>query len=57
MRKDLKLDISIEKADSFDGMQDTYRGEGLTVGPDYMRIHGIDFHVSFLQQVARIAVS
>lgn len=40
--KGLKLDISI-RDDEFQGMEDTYRREGLTVGSDYMRIHGVDF--------------
>ena len=35
----------MERMDSFDGMEDTYRREGLTVGSDYMRIHGVDFNV------------
>ena len=45
--KGLRLDISLGRRDSFDGMEDTYRREGLTVGSDYMRIHGVDFNVSF----------
>lgn len=44
--KGLRLDISLGRRDSFDGMEDTYRREGLTVGSDYMRIHGVDFNVS-----------
>lgn len=43
--KGLRLEISMERMDSFDGMEDTYRREGLTVGSDYMRIHGVDFNV------------
>jgi hypothetical protein len=35
----------MDRRDSFDGMEDTYRREGLTVGSDYMRIHGVDFNV------------
>jgi hypothetical protein len=42
--KGLRLEISAGR-DSFDGMEDTYRREGLTVGSDYMRIHGVDFNV------------
>lgn len=45
MMKGLRLDISMDRRDSFDGMEDTYRREGLTVGSDYMRIHGVDFNV------------
>ena len=46
MMKGLRLDISMDRRDSFDGMEDTYRREGLTVGSDYMRIHGVDFNVN-----------
>mmetsp|Transcript_7170 Transcript_7170/g.7265 ORF Transcript_7170/g.7265 Transcript_7170/m.7265 type:complete len:95 (-) Transcript_7170:12-296(-) len=45
MKLDLKLDISIDRVDIFDGMEDTYRKEGLTVGSNYMRIFGVDFNM------------
>jgi hypothetical protein len=48
MKLDLKLDISIDRVDIFDGMEDTYRKEGLTVGSNYMRIFGVDFNVSYV---------
>jgi hypothetical protein len=46
MKVNLRLDISIDRVDIFDGMEDTYRKEGLTVGSNYMRIFGVDFNVS-----------
>ena len=46
MRTALRLDVSSDRVDLFDGMEDTYRREGLTVGSDYMRIYGVDFNVS-----------
>ena len=48
MKTALKLDVTPDEFDSFDGMDGTYRREGLTVGSDYMRIHGVYFDVSSL---------
>lgn len=50
MKKALKLDVTSDKHDMFEGMEDTYRREGLTVGSDYMRIYGVDFNVSLPQR-------
>jgi hypothetical protein len=44
----------MDRRDSFDGMEDTYRREGLTVGSDYMRIHGVDFNVITAAEVLTI---
>lgn len=55
MMKGLRLDISMDRRDSFDGMEDTYRREGLTVGSDYMRIHGVDFNVITAAEVLTIS--
>lgn len=45
-RPKLTLEVSLGRADSFEGMESTYRREGLTVGADYMRIDGVKVDVS-----------
>ena len=47
MKTALRLDVTPDQVDSFDGMDGTYRREGLTVGSNYMRIHGVYFDVSY----------
>ena len=42
MKSRLQLEISIDRCDSFDGMEQTYRDEGLSVGPEQLRIQGND---------------
>jgi hypothetical protein len=56
MMKGLRLDISMDRRDSFDGMEDTYRREGLTVGSDYMRIHGVDFNVRCIYYISKASL-
>lgn len=35
-KKFLSLEVSTDRIDSFDGMEGTYRDEGLSVGSDHM---------------------
>ena len=46
-RPKLSLDVSLDRQDSFEGMEATYRREGLTVGANYMRIDGVNFDVRY----------
>lgn len=45
LKSGLNLEINDSMMDTFDGMEDTYRKEGLTVGAEYMRIGGAQFCV------------
>ena len=42
----MSVEITDDKADSFDGLEDTYRRGSLTVGSNYMQIDGVDYDVS-----------
>jgi hypothetical protein len=39
------LEISMGRTDSFDGLESTYRNEGISVGADHMRFFGQEFAV------------
>lgn len=52
--------ISEDEADSFDGLEDTYRRGSLTVGSNYMQIDGVDYEVSHVipnQDIIRVDFS
>lgn len=40
------VEITDDDADSFDGLDETYRRGCLTVGSNYMQIDGVDYNVS-----------
>ena len=56
----MSIVITEDKADSFDGLEDTYRRGSLTVGSDYMQIDGVDYEVSHVipnEDIIRVDLS
>ena len=52
--------ITGDEADSYDGLEDTYRRGSLTVGSNYMQIDGVDYEVSHVipnQDIIRVDLS
>jgi hypothetical protein len=55
MRRDMIVEITDDEADSFDGLDETYRRGSLTVGSNYMQIDGVDYNVSHVTPNHEIA--
>ena len=54
------VEIADDEADSFDGLEETYRRGSLTVGSNYMQIDGVDYNVSHVtpnHESARVVFS